>query len=706
MVSIFWTNLIFILVWIGGWIYLALLYLAKPHEFKFLKKNVLRQHWFNLVAVVILLVSPFFWVNFHQDDGYYNYKRRFEKVLEDGSIANILSFHEYAVYEWPDNPRVNIEYMIFAANYRMNSWLSNRAAFFSEKIRNNIEPEKYQLLSQFGSIYSGLPYFDYARDLQIGEELQPLYYYVNAEKELKKGNLELAQEYFIKVLGDDELQDLAFDRLEIIWNHYYTLEELSKYAYDMQLFPYMPYTLKSQVYIKDKEWGWYFFNGFYRDFLSADLAAYLAVGFSLFVWMIFISQMLFVRKEKWKLIIPLFILGSILPILVYPLSDLLRFVYNSLGIEYFHNDLLYCVVNIGMVEELVKVLPWLIFFLVFKKHFHRPVHFMLLPVVSALGFAFSENLIYVNSTDYELVFVRSGISLIMHISCSSIIGYMAWRSSLKKKSGKKLTYLIGGFLLASFLHGLFDFIIFNRGGYLNIIILLITLHLFILFTNNAINFSGIRDKNAIRQLRHAGALLLVGLLATFLIQYLIIGWNFSPSAANYMFYGNIIFALVTAIYLVAMFSKIRLRPRVLYKFSLQDVFGQFMTTSKGNYFDEVDYLDCEFRLFAPKINKYVGNQLPVRATAIKRVVVQRDMNWWLVRFDTPVYVSGAEPYFAIMKAKESDEDLFMDKVEIMLMMIPNFEQFNLDSNYHTKDFLYVGRVYSRPLVVAMNNRNI
>lgn len=702
MANYFWTNLIFIICWIGFWVYLAFLFQARPEKFSYWKKGLLRKNWGTLLALAGLLSAPFIWVNTHQDNGYYDYKKLFDDVKEDGDIADMVQFQKFAIQEYPDNPRVNIEYMLFAEANGLDSWLIDRADYFKEQIKEGHDVEKFQLLSHLGSLYSGLKRFEYSHNNTTSKKQESLLNFVKAEKEYKYGDGELAQKYFIQVLEDNELQDLAYDRLESIWMVYYSLDQLSKYAYDMNVFPHMPFVMKKDIYIQDQAWGWYLFNGIYRDFLSADLPAYLAVGFSLIVWLMFISRMLFIKRDNWKLIIPLFILGAILPVMVYVLSDLFRYFYSELNISLEHDDFLYCFINIGMIEELTKTVPWLIFYFLFKKHFHRPVHFMLLPVISALGFAFSENLIYVNSNDYELVFVRSAISLIMHISCSAIIGYMAWRANLKRDLKTKIGYVLGGFVLASFLHGLFDFIIFNNGGYLNIIVLLITLHLLILFMNNAINFSGIKDKYAVRQLRHAGAMLLVGLFATFLIQYLIVGWTYAPYAANVMFKSNLIFALVNTIYLVAMFGKIRLRPRVLYKFSFADVFGQFMTTSKGNYFDEVDYKNCEFKLFAPKSNRFVGAQLPIKAKAIKRIVVQGDISWWLVQFEKPLYVVGTDPLFGVVKAKESDQDLFMDKVEVMLLMIPDINEFHIRPKHHSEDFIYTGRVYSRPLVQPSN----
>ncbi|CAG5081387.1 PrsW family intramembrane metalloprotease [Parvicella tangerina] len=703
MEAVYWTNLGFVILWMVGWCYVAHLFLATPHKFNFWKRTGIKKNAVNLAALIGLLVVPFIWVNFHQDDGYYDYKRNLEKVIENGDAGDVTSFHKKAIKQFPDNISVNIEYMMFASNYGLKSWLIKRADFYQEQIAQGNETEKYQLLSHLGAIYTGLQRFEYTHGKVNQESLIGLYHFLNAEKAYKDLDLEVAQKEFILALQDDELQDLAYARLEGIWWNYYTIDELSAYAYDMDIFPHMPFNLRREIYINDGSWGWYLFNGIYRDFFSADLPAYLAVSFSMFVWLLFIAQILFIERKRWKFIVPLFILGAVLPILVYVLSDLLRYVYGVLDIHLKHNDLWYCIINIGLVEELVKMFPWVIFLFAFRKHFQRPVHYVLLPVISALGFAFSENLIYVNSNDYELVFSRSGISLIVHLTCSATIGYMTWRSNLQKGWLLKTGYVLAGIGIASVLHGVYDFIIFNGSSYLNIFTLLVALHLFILFTNNTINFSGIKDKQANRQLRRSGVILLVGLIATFLIQYLIIGWHFSPSAANIMFHANIIMVLITSGYLVVTLSRVRLRPGVLYKFAIGDVFGQFLKTSKGSYMDEVDYTDWKFRLFAPKSNQFVGHQLPVTVTAIRRVVVQGNLNWWLVCFDDPIYVGSNDSNFGLLKAKESDQDLYMDKVEVMLMMIPNMNEFNIREKHHSRDFYYTDRVYSRPLIVAMND---
>lgn len=694
-------NLFFMLSWMVGWGYLVYLYLKYPGKFLFWKRGGVRENWVNLVAVLGMMLAPYVWVNFHQNPDYYDYQRNLDKFSEKGDAADLMRFHEFAIVEYPNNARVNVEYMLYATNWGLKSWLIDLAEFYEDQVKSGNEPEKFQLLSELGYRFSGLSFFSHAStDLDSAKNLG-LYHYTMAELSLEEGDMAQAQHYFIEAMQDEEFSDLAYDRLEHLWFKSLSLEEVSEFAYHPDVYPFMPFGLKRDIYIKDKAWGWYLYNGIYRDFLSADLPAYIGVSFALFVWLLFITQILFIQREKWKYIIMLFALGALFPVMVYVLHDLLEAAYASLGLEIDNHTLLDCIVNIGMVEELVKVIPWLIIYLAFRREFHRPVHFMLLPIISALGFAFSENLIYVNSRDYELVFARSAISLVMHISCSATIGYLTWRAQLQKERLRKYGFVLGGFLLASTIHGLFDYVLYARSAFMDVIIMLLAMHLLILFINNAINFSGIKDKNAIRRLHQSGIILMVGLLAIFSAQYVIVGWHYAPVSANFMFKRNFLIVLLITGYLVATFTRVRLRPRVLYKFSFADVFGQFIKTSNGNYMDEVDYQHWEFRLFAPKDNVFVGKQFPVRAKAIKRVVVQKDLKWWLVQFEHPIYVQGADSKFALVRSKERDEDLFMDKTEVMLMMIPNYAQFEARSKHHSSQFIYTGRVYSRPVVTGL-----
>ena len=57
------------------------------------------------------------------------------------------------------------------------------------------------------------------------------------------------------------------------------------------------------------------------------------------------------------------------------------------------NDLFYCVFGIGLIEETVKIIPFLLM-LKFSRQINESIDYVIYASVSALGFAFMENLIY------------------------------------------------------------------------------------------------------------------------------------------------------------------------------------------------------------------------------------------------------------------------------------------------------------------------
>jgi RsiW-degrading membrane proteinase PrsW (M82 family) len=562
---------------------------------------------------------------------------------------------------------------------------------------DNPDDDWVKELRSIGYGITSMNVFYSGEDLEVNDTTTSLYHFAKGIEYYRKKDYLSAQYHYVEALDDLEMRDLVYTQLEYMWYHHFSYEERKAMAYNWNVFKVLPYGLKSHYYIEDGAWNWYFYNAIYRDFLSADLLGYIAVLLSMFIWMVFIIKILFIKVDKLKIVGPLFLLGAFLPILVYVFSDILDYFYAEMGISWNTTHFLYNFINIGMVEELVKLLPWIGVYFLFKKHFQRPVHFMLLPIVSALGFAFSENLIYINSEDYEILFTRSTICVAVHISCSSVIGYAYYRGMEKKNNWITAAYVFVGFILASLIHGLYDYFLFINMRMLNIIVFLIGLHLFILFVNNALNFSKITDKKATLHLRSSGVLLMIGLMLIYSCQYIVIGMEYGSYGANQMFKANIIFALISMIYLVSMFRKIRIRPNVLYQFSFMDVFGQFFTLKDGYSSDTIDYKGEKFKLFAPKTNLFVGSQMPVIGEVKRHVNIQNDDAWVLLKFDKPIIVGNCFQKGAVMKCKNIDQELYMDQVEVILLFIPDIDTFKYRKEHHSSDFKFVGRVYSRPL---------
>lgn len=175
-----------------------------------------------------------------------------------------------------------------------------------------------------------------------------------------------------------------------------------------------------------------------------------------------------VNPEPKRMLIAVFILGALVTfptaILEIHLSGLIEkipFLVAQPLLKLF----IYSVVVIGLTEELAK------FFFVGaisqSKHFDEPVDAMIYMITSAMGFAALENLFYLIGDKYEAsttiaisIFRFLGANF-LHALCSAIIGYYFAKSIVHKK--KK--YFIFGVVIASLLHGIFNYYIIERNPF-------------------------------------------------------------------------------------------------------------------------------------------------------------------------------------------------------------------------------------------------
>jgi RsiW-degrading membrane proteinase PrsW (M82 family) len=127
--------------------------------------------------------------------------------------------------------------------------------------------------------------------------------------------------------------------------------------------------------------------------------------------------------------------------------------------------LLYCLGVVGLLEELLKFLPFILI-VIRLKAFDERVDGIIYASVIALGFASYENLHYLPLLDGFPLFGRAIASPLTHTIFASIWGYFAGTACLVSKSastpqncrGIIWKACIKGLLFASLFHGLFDFL--------------------------------------------------------------------------------------------------------------------------------------------------------------------------------------------------------------------------------------------------------
>ena len=118
--------------------------------------------------------------------------------------------------------------------------------------------------------------------------------------------------------------------------------------------------------------------------------------------------------------------------------------------------LAYSVLAIGGIEELAKLLPFLIVVLRFKA-FDEPVDGIIYAAFIALGFACVENLQYLQYVTGLEMIGRGFASPLVHIMFASIWAYYVGVAFLQQR---KLAIVVLNYLgLAALIHGIYDFIV-------------------------------------------------------------------------------------------------------------------------------------------------------------------------------------------------------------------------------------------------------
>jgi RsiW-degrading membrane proteinase PrsW (M82 family) len=184
------------------------------------------------------------------------------------------------------------------------------------------------------------------------------------------------------------------------------------------------------------------------------------------------------HPEPKRMVLKVFLLGALITIPVYLVQAVLALAMEAINLSPLASNFIKWFVIIGFSEELFKYL--VVKFAVFNsQNLDEPLDLMLYMVISALGFAALENILYlfpsVSNISFDrliyqtsfLTLVRSLTAVFLHTLCSAIVGYflaMAFCQATVRRS-----FIVLGLLTATVLHGLYDFFIITLQGYIKII---------------------------------------------------------------------------------------------------------------------------------------------------------------------------------------------------------------------------------------------
>jgi len=269
--------------------------------------------------------------------------------------------------------------------------------------------------------------------------------------------------------------------------------------------------------------------------------------FIAWIWIEYFRLIDIFEKEKLKYIIYTFLWGGASTSLILGLD----FLFNkSLRFDFgpgLFGELLYWTVNVGLVEEMVKIAPFTVIYYLYRKQINEPVDFLIYFAVSALGFASVENFLYMQEFGYQIISGRSILSTLGHMIDTSFIAYGVILYKYRKYNFLIIPLFI---LLAAVVHGIYNFIISYADGEVEGLIILIpyffiTVSVFAVILNNALNNSPFFSYKKILNSYAITKRMMLYFGIIFLLQFIfLVFYKDITYASNDFFYSAIFFGFV------------------------------------------------------------------------------------------------------------------------------------------------------------------
>lgn len=252
------------------------------------------------------------------------------------------------------------------------------------------------------------------------------------------------------------------------------------------------------------------------------------------IWIIYFREIDVFEKERWNHLIPMFLFGCLsIPLTIY-LTELTVFPLMGLYNNSPLNRLLYFILGVGLVEELSKTIPFLLFAIFFRKKINEPLDYIIYMSVGALAFAAIENVKYFHYSSY-IIDGRSILSTVSHVYCSAIVAY-GMIIYKRKPTIWRLWIPFLYLLLAGVNHGVYNTIASTQAHPTIVwaatgLYFLVNISIFSDIMNNAMNLSSHFTYRKVIDSDRIAWLLIKLYFIVFILQFLVLSYEHSIDAA-------------------------------------------------------------------------------------------------------------------------------------------------------------------------------
>ncbi len=657
----------------------------------------------SVVVAVLLLITTFIAVNcFTSDPVFTDLQKQIEYGKRTAQPWLVSSAYKQLIKK--DTNNIDLQVAFIESHFDKNQEMGpdvhefNKEGSYIYDYYNSWTKSQSKHRADMGQLCIGLYYYyrndhanskDHLENIH-NDKLKYLNTYLGIQtyyfNEPAKGINLLKKE--IKLYGDIKG---AYHHLANLYDFEKRYYEITPLVYNLAIKDYIPYSFRQRAYITNHDIYNYFRTLLNQAFLNTNIIGFLGAVLILLVWIFYLMRVNVYQRGNWQYLVFTVVLSAAFVLPVWLLYDTYKYAFRFELNGNIINDFFYCIFGIGVIEELIKLIPFLII-LRFTKVIKEPIDYIMYASLSALGFAFVENFRYFDDGNLNIIHSRALTASVAHMICSSIVAYGLLLAKFKVKR-KTLLYGFGFFFIAAASHGFYDFWLLNKYAselsLFTFIILLIGILVYASIINNALNHSLTSADNIKLNTARLSSDLAAGLIAVFLFEYIGMVFIYGPTIGNREFISSTLGGGYLILFLSVRLSNIDILPG---EWSPIEYFSgllpaQIIFGDKKPNFNSLVNKRIKIRLFRKKT--ILETLLPIEGEIIKRENISGFTGWFLIKLDKPLPITKSNKEYILVRPKERF-DLFKkgDDTVISFAFIPDLTLLE-KSNKKLKDFRFV-----------------
>lgn len=410
-------------------------------------------------------------------------------------------------------------------------------------------------------------------------------------------------------------------------------------------------------------------------FLSGDLLSFYSLRFSnmfstlpgwgvlgdlliLFTWLFFLRRLSFLSPVKWMHFLLATGIGIILAMGSWLLYEFYHHVlhFNTNGA--IGNDFLYCFLGIGFIEELVKLVPFLLI-LRFTKIVKKPIDYLLIASAAGLGFAFFENLLYISQYGLDVIHARALTASVSHMASSALVAYGF--VLVKFRYPGKYWIIPLFFLAAAFAHGFYDFWLLNDSvralSILTLVFYLTEILVYVSLLNNSLNQTaiGATSSQLVFNTQRLASFIAGALILIFVIEYAGACLIYGASQGNDILLRSFISGGYLIFFLSVRLSNIDIVPG---EWGRIEFFAGLLPSDLVNgtrQRRQNELVGARLKITKARPFGHLEEKFPLSGSILRRLTIGEHNAWFELQLDLPLtigYYTHEKIYF---RAKNEDE---------------------------------------------------